>query len=297
MHGDTFRIRHLVRIARRLGLGIVATNNVHYHVQERHRLQDVLVAIKHRTTLDASPSDAPAQLGSLLEIPEEMAELFRAPRGTRPRGSSSERCEAFDLTADLGYTFPDFEREDASEGADQHLERVCRQLLKERYGGGPLFIAERRSAWIRSCGLSGATASRGFSWSTATSCALPKRWPRRCGDQAKRAQGARLPPGRGRGSSVSSLVCYLIGLSHVDPVQNNLSIDRFLNETLHVVPDIDLDFARDIREALIVRVYRRYGQEHAALVCSFATYRLRSAVRDIGKALGLPPPELDSWPS
>ena len=65
-------------------------------------------------------------------------------------------------------------------------------------------------------------------------------------------KGARLPPGRGRGSSVSSLICYLIGLSHVDPVQNNLSIDRFLNETLTVVPDIDLDFARDIREELIL---------------------------------------------
>ncbi len=76
-------------------------------------------------------------------------------------------------------------------------------------------------------------------------------------------------------------------------MQNNLSIERFLNDTLTVVPDIDLDFARDIREELILRVYRHYGEEHAALVCSFATYRLRSAVRDIGKALGLPLQELD----
>jgi error-prone DNA polymerase len=108
------------------------------------------------------------------------------------------------------------------------------------------------------------------------------------------ARGASgLPPGRGRGSSVSSIVCYLIGLSHVDPVTNNLFLGRFLNEEMHSVPDIDLDFARDIREQLILRVYEHYGKDHAALVCSFATYHIRSAVRDLGKVLGLPAPMLD----
>src|SRR5207244_6966232 len=105
--------------------------------------------------------------------------------------------------------------------------------------------------------------------------------------------GSGLPPGRGRGSSVSSIICYLIGLSHVDPVLNRLFFRRFLNEDLQSVPDIDLDFARDIREQLILQMYRRYGQEHAALVCSFATYHLRSAVRDLGKVLGLPAPAID----
>jgi error-prone DNA polymerase len=92
---------------------------------------------------------------------------------------------------------------------------------------------------------------------------------------------------------VSSIICYLIGLSHVDPVRNRLFFRRFLNEDLQAVPDIDLDFARDIREQLILQVYRRYGHEHAALVCSFATYHLRSAVRDLGKVLGLPAPAID----
>ena len=105
--------------------------------------------------------------------------------------------------------------------------------------------------------------------------------------------GSGLPPGRGRGSSVSSIICYLIGLSHVDPVKNRLFFRRFLNEDLQAVPDIDLDFARDIREQLILQVYERYGHEHAALVCTFATYHLRSAVRDLGKVLGLPPPAID----
>ena len=89
----------------------------------------------------------------------------------------------------------------------------------------------------------------------------------------------------------------LIGLSHVDPVLNRLFFRRFLNEDLQSVPDIDLDFARDIREKLILQVYRRYGHDHAALVCSFATYHLRSAVRDLGKVLGLPAPAGTSSPS
>ena len=102
-----------------------------------------------------------------------------------------------------------------------------------------------------------------------------------------------LPPGRGRGSSVGSIVCYLTGLSHVDPVANELSLGRFLNRELASVPDIDLDFPRDIREKLIVAVTERYGNEHAALVASFATYRSRGAIRDVGKALGLPQAELE----
>ena len=99
--------------------------------------------------------------------------------------------------------------------------------------------------------------------------------------------------GRGRGSSVGSTACYLTGLSYVDPVENGLSLGRFLNRELVSVPDIDLDFPRDIREKLIVRVTERDGHEHAALVASFATYRSRGAIRDVGKALGLPHAELE----
>ena len=104
---------------------------------------------------------------------------------------------------------------------------------------------------------------------------------------------ALLPPGRGRGSSVSSIVCYLTGLSHIDPIDNELFLGRFLNEELTALPDIDLDFPRDIREVLIPRVHERYGREHSALVAAFPTYRSRGAVREIGKALGLPPGEIE----
>src|SRR6266852_688945 len=80
---------------------------------------------------------------------------------------------------------------------------------------------------------------------------------------------------------------------HVDPVENKLFFRRFLNEDLQTVPDIDLDFARDIREKLILRMYERYGHDHTALVCSFATFKLRSTIRDLGKVLRLPLAAID----
>jgi error-prone DNA polymerase len=102
------------------------------------------------------------------------------------------------------------------------------------------------------------------------------------------------PPGRGRGSSVALLVGYLIGLSHIDPLKYNLSLERFLPaDTMTNVPDIDLDFPRSIREELILRTHRKWGWEHAALTGTIATYQIKGAVRDLGKALGLPEVEID----
>ena len=104
---------------------------------------------------------------------------------------------------------------------------------------------------------------------------------------------ALLAPGRGRGSSVSSIVCYLTGLSHIDPIANGLALGRFLHEDLHGLPDIDLDFPRDIREVLIPRVHERYGRDRAALVAAFPTFRARGAIRELGKVLGLPAGEIE----
>ena len=92
---------------------------------------------------------------------------------------------------------------------------------------------------------------------------------------------------------MSSIVCYLTGLSHVDPIANELMIGRFLNEELTSLPDIDLDFPRDIREVLIPRVHERYGHDRSALVAAFPTYRARGAIRELGKVLGLPPGEIE----
>ncbi len=101
------------------------------------------------------------------------------------------------------------------------------------------------------------------------------------------------PPGRGRGSSVAMLVGYLIGLSHIDPLEFDLSLERFINDEMGAVPDIDLDFPRDIREELIKRVHEKWGWDHAALTGMIGTYKMKGVIRDLGKALGLPYDDID----
>ncbi len=143
----------------------------------------------------------------------------------------------------------------------------------------------------RSSRSSTGSACRASSCSTATCSSSRGKSPSRSAAPARRARV--LPPGRGRGSSVSSIVCYLTGLSHVDPVANQLLLGRFLNEEITALPDIDLDFPRDVREKLLPRIHDVYGREKTALVAAFPTYRARGAIRELGKALGLPPGEIE----
>lgn len=298
VHGDTQRIRALVRLAEETGVRFVATGNVHYHLPERHRLQDVLVAIHHRTTLDNSHQLRRPNGEFYLRSPEEVAELFAEwPSSLTTTLEIAQRCRGFDLANDLAYTFPDFQTPDGSD-PNSYLRRICYDELSVRYTYSENeqirqlepTARERLDAElaiIAKHGLAGFFLLYRDLLILAAEIALEVR-----GRQSPRTI-AHLPPGRGRGSSVSSIVCYLIGLSHVDPIVHKLFFGRFLNEELNSIPDIDLDFPREIRERLIERVYERYGHDHVGLVCAFSTYKLRSAVRDVGKALGLPLPELD----
>jgi len=292
VRGDLTLTRALADLADAAGLDVVATGNVLYHRRERHRLHDVLVAIRQRTTLDGSHTVRQPNSEFALRPPEEMAEIFcDRPDAVRRTDEIAARCRAFDLTKDLGYGFPDFHGA-ASTPAPQALAELCRARFEERYPPDSVHRveAERRLAeelrLIEHHRLSGFFLVYHDLFDLAREVAADVR------RGTRRAMGGLLP-GRGRGSSVSSVVCYLLGLSHVDPVACHLFIGRFLNETLASVPDIDLDFPREIREELIRRVYKRYGDEHTGLVCSYPTYRLRSAVREIGKALDLPPGELE----
>ncbi|HKJ03672.1 MAG TPA: DNA polymerase III subunit alpha [Longimicrobiales bacterium] len=290
--GDAQRNRTLARLAGRMGLGVVATGNVHYHRPERARLQDVLVSIRNRATLDGAHGVRRANRLFQLPEPWEMRHRFR----TRPEALTNsvliaERCAAFDLTEDLGYEFPDFEGS-ARGGALETLAAICLAEISRRYKPGSAAerdAEERLHTELKLVDLHGLA---GFFLVYRDIMELAREVARDVRADSPRAR-AGLPPGRGRGSSVSSIICYLIGLSHVDPVKSNLFLGRFLNEALRSVPDIDLDFPRDIREQLILRVYEKYGHEHTGLVCTFPTYRLRSAVREIGKALDLPMGELE----
>jgi error-prone DNA polymerase len=292
VRGDRDLNRALCDLADSTGLPLVATTDVHYHRRERHRLQDVLVAIRHRTTLDQSHSVRRPNSEFYLRPPEQVAQLFQdRPDAIAHTRLIADRCAAFDLTQDLGYTFPDFSGADRTP-APQALNQLCRARLEELYPPHSPHReeAERRLSeelrLIEHHGLCGFFLVYHDLFELAREVAADLR-------HGTRRLAANLLPGRGRGSSVSSIVCYLLGLSHIDPVANRLFLGRFLNETLASVPDIDLDFPREIREELIRRVYRRYGTEHVGLVCSFPTYRLRSAVREVGKALDLPPGEIE----
>jgi len=292
VRGDLALTRALIDIAADVRLSVVASGNVHYHKRERHRLHDVLVAIRHRTTLDGSHDVRHANSEFFLRPPEEVEALFPdCPDAVANTLALAERCRGFDLTRDLGYRFPDFHGAERAP-APRALAELCRARLEERYPVDSLHRgeAERRLAdelrLVERHGLSGFFLVYHDLFDLARQVAADVR------RGSRRAQGGLLP-GRGRGSSVSSVVCYLLGLSHIDPVATRLFIGRFLNETLASVPDIDLDFPREIREELIRRVYTRYGHEHVGLVCSFPTYRLRSTVREIGKELDLPPGEIE----
>ena len=292
VRGDIAHTRALIDIAGNLQLAVCATGNVHYHKRELYRLHDVMVAIRHRTTLDGSHRVRNPNSEFYLRPLDEVVALFSdCPDAVATTLVIAERCKAFDLTRDLGYTFPDF-RGSGRAPAPQALAELCHARMRERYPPGSLYHAqavrrlEDELQLIEHHKLSGFFLVYHDLFDLAREVAADIR------RGSRRAMG-NLLPGRGRGSSVSSIVCYLLGLSHIDPIANKLFLGRFLNETLASVPDIDLDFPREIREELIRRVYTRYGAEHAGLVCSFPTYRLRSAVREIGKALDLPLGEIE----
>ncbi|HEY4279206.1 MAG TPA: DNA polymerase III subunit alpha [Conexibacter sp.] len=289
LRDDRARNRRLASLARELELRCVATGNVHAHARSRGPLQDALVAIRLHTTLDASEPGRRGNFSHVLATPQAMEARFAAdhPDAVAEAKRLADRLR-FDLTQGLGYRYPGAE----DETANRRLSEICNELLVGRYeqaSAADRTEADRRLREelriIEKLGLSGFFLLHREMLELARDVAVEVRGP----DTAR----AMLPPGRGRGSSVSSIVCYLTGLSHVDPVANDLFIGRFLNEELSSLPDIDLDFPRDVRAALIPRIHEVFGHDRSALVAAFPTYRARGAIRELGKALGLPPGEIE----
>ena len=218
--------------------------------------------------------------------------MLRASRPLDP-GAAARSAELadrlrFDLTEELGYRYPDFSG--GSDPAIRQLAEVCRHAFDDRYAGANGLKAKARIRLDEELRLIDELGLAGFfllHWEVLELARV--RAP-----STRSRLAAALPAARPRPRRLGRLDRLLPdGISHVDPVASELSLGRFLNKELESVPDIDLDFPRDIREKLIVRVTERYGREHAALVASFATYRSRGAIRDVGKALGLPFAELE----
>ena len=288
--GDTERNKKLVLLAKEMGVGVVATGNVHYHVRERHQLQDCLVAIKHCKSLEETHQERRPNSEFYLRTRQDMETLFReCPEALINTMAIAEQC-TMDLTEELKYTFPDYP---APEGytAESYLEKLCHDAAIRRYGAITPEVQNRLEEEFR---LISKYKLAGFLLMYHEVIKLGREVMIDQGLSDPSLTLEENPPGRGRGSSVALLAGYLIGLSHIDPLKYNLSLERFLpDDTMTNVPDIDLDFPRSIREDLILRTHEKWGWQHAALTGTIATYQVKGAVRDLGKALGLPQAEVD----
>ena len=284
LHGDTDRNRKLVRIAHEIGVPVVATNDVHYHRPERSHLQDALVAARLNTTIDQALPHLRPNHHFHLKSHDQMERLFAEwPESVSNTLRVAERCE-FDLSTDLGYTLPD---PAVPEGytVQSYLQRLCFEAAARRYGSVPQRVKERLQEEFR---LIEHLNLAGFLLLYREIALVAQRIMEERGLVGPETPVEERPPGRGRGSSVALLVGYLIGISHVDPLKWDLTLERFISGDMTTLPDIDLDFPRGLRDELIRRVHHRFGPEYAVLVGAVSTYRVKGIIQDLGKALGLP---------
>ncbi len=268
----------LVAWARASGLPLLATNGVLYATPEARRVADVFTCLREHTTLDAAGRKLEANSERGLKSGAEMAAIFAdLPEAIANTTHLAARLE-FTL-ADLGYRFPDFP---VPEGEDQdsYLHQVTYAGAQERYGAveGPV-----RRQLDHELGLIAKLGFAGYFLIVWDLCAFA------------RGRGILV---QGRGSAANSAVCYALGITAVDPIAGKLLFERFLSEGRTDWPDIDLDLPSEgRREEVIQEVYRRYGRRGAAMTANVITFRGRSAMREVGKVLGLPDDVLDRFSS
>ena len=289
VRGDTARNRELARLAANAGACLVPTNDVHYHAPERYRLQHALVAAKHNTTIDQALPYIRPNHHFHLKSHDAMARLFEReyPGIIDVTRRIAEQCD-FDLSDSINYALPE---PDVPQGytTDTYLQRLCLEAAMRRYGGISQHVRDRLNeefSLIKRHGIAG------FLLLYRDIVMLAHQIMEERGLTPLETPLEERPPGRGRGSSVALLVGYLIGISHIDPLKWNLTLERFISEDTSVLPDIDLDFPRGLRDELITRVHQRYGPDYAALTGAISAYSVKGIIQDVGKALGLPREDL-----
>jgi error-prone DNA polymerase len=272
--GDQRLMQGLLRLASRCAASVVATNNVHYAQEAGYRLHDVLLASRCHATLEASYAQRRGNSEAHLKSAAEMARLFAdRPDALRQTVEIAQRCQ---VSLRHGVQdLPCFPTGVASHQA--YLVELCQTALQRRHGSEPGERARRllahELAVIEQLGLANYFL---IVWDIV---------------RFARGQGIRC---QGRGSAANSLVAYLLGITPIDPLVHDLVFERFLSPERATTPDIDIDFQADRREEVIQYIYGRYGRQHAAMACTFVTYRQRSAVRDVAKALDFPPDLIDA---
>lgn len=267
---DAMRLRALERLAARAaGLPAIATGDVLYHVPSRRILQDVVTCIREGCTIDDAGFRRTRSVDRHLRAPGEMARLFaRHPAAVAETVALAERAR-FSLD-ELRYQYP-AEIERAGETAQTALERLCREKLPWRYPDGASASVERQLRHELDL-----IARLDYAPYFLTVHAVMREAERR-GILAQ-----------GRGSAANSAVCYVLGVTAIDPVRSGLLFERFISAERHEPPDIDIDFEHERREEMIQWVYAHYGRDRAALCATVMRFRARGAVREVGKVMGLP---------
>lgn len=267
---DLARIETLDGMARANGLSILATNDVLYHEPGRRPLQDVMTAIRHKTTVDKAGWRLEANAERHLKSPEEMVSLFaRWPHAITAARELADACR-FDLTQ-LQYEYPE---EICPDGLDPqtYLTRLTWEGADRRYPSGvPRAVREtlvRELAIIADMKLARYFLTIKDIVDFARNCTPPIL----C---------------QGRGSAANSAVCYCLEITSVDPAVHSLLFDRFITKERNEPPDIDVDFEHERREEVIQYIYRQYGRHRASLCATVIHYRPRMAIREVGKAMGL----------
>jgi len=289
--GEELRIAATRSIGKRFGVTVAVVNDVHTHARRRQVLQDVLTCIRHGVPVDKAGRRLFPNAERTLKGPEEMARLWPDfPEGLEAAAEIADQC-AFRMDEIRGehplpplVASPAFGPDGAPTAPAPEpglagmalLRQLVRDGARWRFGGDPPEEVVRQLA--RELDL---VESLGYAsyflavWDIV---------------RFARSRGILC---QGRGSAANSAVCFVLGITAIDPVRMGLLFERFISAERAEPPDIDVDFEHERREEVLQYVYERYGREHAGMVCEVITYRTRSALRDVGKALGLSLAQVD----
>jgi error-prone DNA polymerase len=266
---DAARLHNLDVLARAAGMRSVATGDVLYHASDRRPLQDVVTAIREKTTIDALGFRRERFMDRHLKSPEEMERRFAAfPDAIRASADIAAACR-FDL-GEIQYQYP-YEQMMAGRTAQEALAALAEDAAGRMFPEGlPSKYRDQIDHELR------LIDQLGYAPYFLTVNAIVAESRRRgilC---------------QGRGSAANSCVCYMLGITSIDPIQHELLFERFVSGERKEPPDIDVDFEHERREEIIQWIYDTYGRHRSALTAVVTRYRTRGAVAEVGKALGLP---------
>ena len=267
---NEYRLASLAELSRQARAPLVAVNDVHYHIPERQILADVLACVREKTTIAKAGRLLAANAERYLKPPAEMARLFAAYPDAINRTLEIAARVSFSLD-ELRYEYPgEIAGAQPGETAQAALERLSWKGAARRYPNG---IPEKvRAQIVHELAVIGELHYATYFLTVWDIVEFARSRDILC---------------QGRGSAANSAVCYVLGITAVDPARMDLLFERFVSPERDEPPDIDVDFEHERREEAIQYLYNKYGRERAGIAATVICYRSKSAIRDVGKALGL----------